>query len=142
MKREIPAPSLEEDASLRLCEAAGRLRYEDLPPVVVTMLKALVIDELGVIAGAARAPGIPELHRRLARWEREGSATALHGRRRMSPPSAALANDAAGAARDGGRPRRGEGHRLSPRLCGERGAARPVRPRLLQQPRQGLAPHD
>src|SRR5262245_55251591 len=100
MKQEAPSPLLAGGASLRLCEQVARLRYEDLPPAVVSALKALVIDELGVIAGAASVPGIPELNRRLTRWEREGSATVLIGRRRMSPPSAALANGAAGHALD------------------------------------------
>jgi len=90
----------EEGASLELCEAVARWRYEDLPPAVVRVLKSLLIDALGVIGGAARAPGIPELHARLARWEREGSATALIGKRRLSPPSAALANGAAAHALD------------------------------------------
>ena len=62
----------EDGASLELCEAVARWRYEDLPPAVVRVLKSLLIDTLGVIGGAARAPGIPELHARLARWEREG----------------------------------------------------------------------
>src|SRR5262245_13205250 len=100
MKQEAPSPLLAEGASLRLCETVAGLRYEELPPGVVRVLKALVIDELGVIAGAARAPGIPELNRRLTSWEPDGSATALIGKRRMSPPSAALANGAAGHALD------------------------------------------
>src|SRR5262249_55555649 len=86
--------------SLRLAEQVARIRYEDLPPAVVAVLKALVTDELGVIAGAARAPGIPELISRLTRWERDGPATALIGKHPMSPPSAALANGAAGHALD------------------------------------------
>jgi len=90
----------EDGASLELCEAVARWRYEDLPPAVVRVLKSFLIDTLGVIGGAARAPGIPELHARLARWEREGSATALIGKRRLSPPSAALANGAAAHALD------------------------------------------
>jgi 2-methylcitrate dehydratase PrpD len=92
--------SIEDGASRRLCEAVSRLRYEDLPPAVVRALKSFLIDTLGVIGGAARAPGIPELHARLTRWERDGSATALIGRRRLSPPSAALANGAAAHALD------------------------------------------
>jgi 2-methylcitrate dehydratase PrpD len=100
MKQEAPSPLLAEGASLRLCETIARLRYEDLPLEVVRVLEAFLIDELGVIAGAARAPGIPELLQRLTRWERDGSATALIGKRRMSPPSAALANGAAGHALD------------------------------------------
>ncbi len=100
LKPESPAPLLEDGASLRLCEMVSRWRYEDLPPEVVRVLKSLLIDTLGVIAGAARAPGIPELHARLTRWERDGSATALIGKRRLSPPSAALANGAAAHALD------------------------------------------
>ena len=99
MKQEAP-PLLEEGASVRLCETLSRWRYEDLPPEVVSVLKAFLIDTLGVIGGAARAPGIPELHRRLTGWERDGAATALIGKRRLSPPSAALANGAAAHALD------------------------------------------
>ena len=89
------------DATSRnLCEAVGRWRFEDLPKNVVDTLKALLLDELGVIAGAANAPGIPELNARLSKWETAGSATGLLGKRRYSPPSAALANGAAGHALD------------------------------------------
>jgi len=100
MKQEAPSPLLAEGASLRLCEMLARLRYEDLPPEVVQVLKSFLIDTLGVIGGAARAPGIPELLQRLTRWERDGSATALNGKHRLSPPSAALANGAAAHALD------------------------------------------
>lgn len=62
--------------------------------------KLMLADALAVIAGAARAPGIPELNARLGRWERSGSATGLIGKRRYSPPSAALANGAAAHALD------------------------------------------
>jgi 2-methylcitrate dehydratase PrpD len=78
----------------------SRLRFDDLPAAVVDTLKALLLDEIGVIAGAAQAPGVPELNARLSRWEPTGSATGLIGKRRLSPPSAALANGAAGHALD------------------------------------------
>src|SRR5688572_30665368 len=100
MKQETPGMPLTDGASLSLCETVSRWRYEDLPPAVVDVLKSLIIDTLGVIGGAARAPGIPELNARLTRWERDGSATALIGKRRLSPPSAALANGAAAHALD------------------------------------------
>ena len=83
-----------------LCENIAGWRYEDLPQDVVKTAKALIVDTLGVIAGAARAPGIPELNTRLGRWEASGSATGLIGKRRYSPPSAAMANGAAAHALD------------------------------------------
>src|SRR5688572_126535 len=100
MKQETPGMPLTDGASLSLCETVSRWRYEDLPPAVVDVLKSFLIDTLGVIGGAVRAPGIPELNARLTRWERDGSATALIGKRRLSPPSAALANGAAAHALD------------------------------------------
>lgn len=98
----VPAatPQIPEATSRNLCEAVSGWRYEALPQRVVTTLKALLLDEIGVIAGAAKAPGIPELNARLSKWETTGSATGLLGKRRYSPPSAALANGAAGHALD------------------------------------------
>ena len=94
----------------------------------------------------------------------DGSATGLIGKRRLSPPSAALANGAAAHALDFDDqhdPARvhtscvalpallataedpaGYRARISARLRGERRAARAPGPRLLQQPRQGLASDD
>ena len=91
---------LGEGASLRLCETISRWRYEDLPREVVTTLKFLILDALGVIGGAAGAAGIPQLNQRLSRWEGTGSATGLIRKRRYSPPTAALANGAACHALD------------------------------------------
>ena len=89
-----------EDLTRALCEEISRWRYEQLPQDVIATSKALMLDVLGVIAGAARAPGIPELNARLARWESSGSATGLIGMHRYTPPSAALANGAAAHALD------------------------------------------
>ena len=85
---------------MELCARIAAWRYEDLPAPVVRAVKRLLVDALAVIAGAARAPGIPELNERLARWEAGGSATGLIGKRRYSPPTAALANGAAAHALD------------------------------------------
>jgi 2-methylcitrate dehydratase PrpD len=52
---------------LQLCERITRWRFEDLPADVVHKLKLFVLDTLGVIGGAAHAPGIRELNQRLAR---------------------------------------------------------------------------
>jgi 2-methylcitrate dehydratase PrpD len=94
------APKLDDDYSLRLCQQIARWRYEDLPADVVHTLKLFLIDTLGVIGGAANAPGIRALNQRLSKWESAGSATGLIGKRRYSPPTAALANGAAAHALD------------------------------------------
>jgi 2-methylcitrate dehydratase PrpD len=99
IKRSEPAP-IAEGLSLQLCENLAAWRYEDLPGAVVDTVKRLLLDALGVIGGAARAPGIAELNRRLSRWEATGSATGLVDRHRYSPPTAALANGAAAHALD------------------------------------------
>lgn len=88
------------NASRELCATLASWRYEQLPGPVVKTAKALMLDALGVIGGAARAPGIPELNARLARWEQSGAATGLIGKRAYSPPTAALANGAAAHALD------------------------------------------
>lgn len=95
-----PANMNDEAASLRLCETVAAWRFESLPSAVIQTLKMFLLDEIGVIAGAAHAPGILELNARLSRWESTGAATGLIGKRRYSPPSAALANGAAGHALD------------------------------------------
>src|SRR3954465_126999 len=101
LKKAVPASTaLPDDYTLRLCEQLAPWRSEDLPAEVVRMLKFFLIDTLGVIAGAANAVGIRELNGRLAKWESGGSATGLVGKRRYSPPSAALANGAAAHALD------------------------------------------
>ncbi|MBI3052939.1 MAG: MmgE/PrpD family protein [Betaproteobacteria bacterium] len=94
------APPFDDDYTLRLCEQLARWRYDDIPADVVHTLKLFLIDTLGVIGGAAHAPGIRELNQRLAKWEAAGAATGLIGRRRYSPPTAALANGAAAHALD------------------------------------------
>jgi 2-methylcitrate dehydratase PrpD len=100
--KKAPAATqpLADDYTLRLCEQLARWRYGDLPDEVVRTLKFFLLDTLGVIAGAANAPGIRELNQRLSKWEAGGSATGLVGKRRYSPPSAALANGAAAHALD------------------------------------------
>jgi 2-methylcitrate dehydratase PrpD len=92
--------ALDDGWSLRLCERIAAWRYEDLPAPVIATSKALILDVLAAIGGAAQAPGVPELNARLARWEQAGSATGLIGMRRYSPPTAALANGAAAHALD------------------------------------------
>ena len=91
---------LPDGYSHALCANIAGWTYAQLPALVVHNVKALILDTLGVIGGAAHAPGIAELNTRLSRWEHTGSATGLIGRRRYSPPTAAMANGAAAHALD------------------------------------------
>src|SRR5690349_6246636 len=100
VKQSGMAAAAAQDLSRELCANVVAWRYESLPEGVVRTVKALVLDTLGVIAGARSAPGIPELNRRLARWEHSGSATGLVDKARYSPPTAAMANGAAAHALD------------------------------------------
>ena len=93
----LPLP---DGYSRALCATIAGWTYDRLPEPVLRNVKALILDTLGVIGGAAHAPGIAELNTRLARWEKTGSATGLIGKRRYSPPTAAMANGAAAHALD------------------------------------------
>ena len=93
----LPLP---DGYSRALCTTIAGWTYDMLPALVLRTVKALILDTLGVIGGAAQAPGIPELNTRLSRWEKAGSATGLIGKRRYSPPTAAMANGAAAHALD------------------------------------------
>ena len=91
---------LPEGYSRALCATIAGWTYEQLPAAVRHNVKALILDTLGVIGGAAHAPGIAELNTRLGRWEKTGVATGLIGKRRYSPPTAAMANGTAAHALD------------------------------------------
>ncbi len=96
-----PAPTpAAAGASARLCAAVAGWRFEGLPTDVIGTAKRFLQDTLGVIGGAAEAPGIAALHARAARWERDGSATALLDGRAYSPTTAALLNGSAAHALD------------------------------------------
>jgi len=86
--------------SQRVCDSAAALTWDDLPEAVRARLKLFLIDTLGVIRGATEAPGIAQVAARLSRWERDGTAGILLTGRKVSPPSAALANGAAAHALD------------------------------------------
>jgi 2-methylcitrate dehydratase PrpD len=95
--KTLPLP---DGYSRALCATLAGWTYDTLPAPVLHNVKALILDTLGVIGGAAHAPGIAELNTRLSRWEKIGSATGLIGKRRYSPPTAAMANGAAAHALD------------------------------------------
>jgi 2-methylcitrate dehydratase PrpD len=100
MPKTTTVAELADGISLRLCEAIADWRYEDLPPDIVQTVKLFTLDTFGVIAGAANAPGIAQLNKQLSRWDCQGSATGLIGKRKYSPPHAAMANGAAAHALD------------------------------------------
>ncbi|MSO92998.1 MAG: MmgE/PrpD family protein [Rhodospirillales bacterium] len=94
-------PALPADGFTRdVCRTLAAVRYEDLPREVVERVKLFLLDTLGVLAGGAKAPGIDILIRRLTAWESQGTATILVGKKKVSPPTAALANGAAAHALD------------------------------------------
>jgi len=95
--KTLPLP---DGYSRALCNTIAGWTYDMLPAKVVQTTKALILDTLGVIGGAATAPGIAELNARLSKWEQTGSATGLVGKHRYSPPTAAMANGAAAHALD------------------------------------------
>lgn len=100
-KQSFAGTEVELDGiSRRFCDAVTAWTYEDIPADVIRTVKLFTLDTFGVIGGAARAPGIRELNQRLARWDRDGSATSLVTGSRYSPPHAALANGAAAHALD------------------------------------------
>jgi 2-methylcitrate dehydratase PrpD len=86
-------------SALIAAEIAG-MRYEDIPSTLVQRAKLLLLDTLGVMAGAAKAPGVLELHRLLQQWHRGGCATSLVGGWNAAPDAAALANGVAAHALD------------------------------------------
>lgn len=83
-----------------LAAPLAALTYEDLPPDVVRTVKLFTLDTLGVIAGAAKAPGMADLIAALTGWETGGKATLLLDGRKVNPASAALANGAAAHSLD------------------------------------------
>lgn len=84
-----------------LSERLSALEWSDLSPALVEAIKVYVLDNIGVMAGAAHAPGIAALNAALTAWENSGGrATALVGGFRASPPTAALANGTAAHALD------------------------------------------
>ncbi|HEY0124297.1 MAG TPA: MmgE/PrpD family protein [Rhizobium sp.] len=83
-----------------LAKSVTVIGYDDLPPDVITTTKLFILDTLGVIAGAAKAPGMKELVTALEAWEGEGLSTILLGCGKANPASAALANGAAAHALD------------------------------------------
>jgi len=90
------------DASLehRLAEIVASVRFSDLPSELVSTMQLFALDTLGVIGGAARAPGISELLLALGDLGATGCATVLLDGSLASPEMAAFVNAAAAHSLD------------------------------------------
>lgn len=88
------------DIGRSIAATLAGLSYDDLPADVARIVKLFTLDTLGVIAGAAKAPGMGELLAALTAWESQGKATLLLGGGTANPATAALANGAAAHALD------------------------------------------
>ncbi|MCP1119672.1 MmgE/PrpD family protein [Robbsia andropogonis] len=99
--QQAPVPYRMPEAPGRtLAKTLSALCFEDLPPEVVETVKAFTLDTLGVIGGAAKAPGMRALIGALTAWETDGIATLLLDGRKVNPVSAAMANGAAAHSLD------------------------------------------
>lgn len=92
----IMTPDIGRQIANRLADIA----YSDIPDDVVRTVKLFTLDTLGVIGGAARAPGMRELLTALGAWEASGKATLLLDGHTVNPATAALANGAAAHSLD------------------------------------------
>ncbi|MFE3839432.1 MmgE/PrpD family protein [Pseudogemmobacter sonorensis] len=86
--------------SRHIAEKLAAIHYADLPDRVREVVRLFTLDTLGVIAGAAKAPGMAELLTALTAWESDGKATLLLNGARANPATAALANGAAAHSLD------------------------------------------
>jgi len=80
--------------------AFANLRPDDVPDDVRRLTANFLLDTFGVIAGAARAPGIAALNQAVEGFESKGPATVLHGAVGRGPAVAAMLNGAAAHALD------------------------------------------
>jgi 2-methylcitrate dehydratase PrpD len=84
----------------RAADWAAHLTLDDIPADVRKVARDCFVDTLGVaLAGAAR-PVVGKMRRVVEAQYREGEATILGGKRRMSAPAAALVNGTAAHALD------------------------------------------
>jgi len=84
----------------RLAQWASSLRYEDLPPAVVTQAKRLLLDTLGVAWGGSGADGIEPLRTMVAGQGGAAESSVLAFGGRLPATQAAFLNGAMAAALD------------------------------------------
>ncbi|MEW5421460.1 MmgE/PrpD family protein [Amorphus sp. 3PC139-8] len=88
------------DIGTFVADRFARLDADDVPNEVRETVSQFLLDTFGVIAGAARAPGISEMNRAVEGFEPEGAATVLLGDAGRGPSIAAMLNGAASHALD------------------------------------------
>lgn len=82
----------ERSVTLRLADWAAGLRYEDLPPEVVTAAKRFLLDSAGCALGGLSQPDCRIALEVLREVAGRGPATVLGTGEKLDPVSAALAN--------------------------------------------------
>ncbi len=75
-----------------LAELVAQTRYEDLPPRAVEAAKTFILDTIGVGAGGASGPRVPELVATAASWGAGEEATVWVDGRRLPAGAAAVVN--------------------------------------------------
>lgn len=80
----------------RLSEFAARLRFQELPPQIITRAKEVFADTLAVIAAGAQEPEVREMSRRFVPRPGNGPATLLGQGYRVDVLNAGLINGTAG----------------------------------------------
>jgi 2-methylcitrate dehydratase PrpD len=88
------------DVTRRLAERASALRYDDLPPEVVTVAKHCLLDWLGVTLAGASEPLTRLLLDQVREEGGQAQASLIGIGDKVSVPQAALVNGAAGHALD------------------------------------------
>jgi 2-methylcitrate dehydratase PrpD len=75
-----------------LAELVARTRYEDLQPRAIAAAKIFILDTIGVGAGGASAPRVPELIDAAAAWGAGDEATVWVDGRKLPAGTAAVVN--------------------------------------------------
>lgn len=98
-RNTVPA-AIPDGIGRELAAAVASIEYANLPPEVIDTVKLFTLDTLGVIGGAATAPGMAELLATLSDLEDGGKATLLLSGGAANPAAAAMANAAAAHSLD------------------------------------------
>jgi len=88
------------DIAVALAEYAASIRYQDLPPEVVTSVKRAVLDQLGAVLAGGSALGCDEVVRLVTEWGGKGESTLIRHGARVPSVWAALANAMMGHSLD------------------------------------------